>query len=199
VPPKAIAILMIGVLAVAGLYMAEQYWLKPATRQAAAASTNPALMQPMPAVTLQARDGSQVSLREAYQGKVLVLNFWATWCLPCRVEIPFFNQVYNEFKEQGVEFIAISEDVEGWPAIEEFIKEVPIEYTLLLDPDGGVGEAFGGLPGLPVTIYVDGRGRITRKHIGITDIDDLRASIERALGLNPADEKKKETFAEEPE
>lgn len=178
---------MIGVLAVVGLYLAEQYWLKPATRQAAAASTNPALMQPMPAVTLQARDGSPVSLREAYQGKVLVLNFWASWCLPCRVEIPFFNQVYNEFKEQGVEFIAISEDVEGWPAIEEFIKEIPIEYVLLLDPDGGVGEAFGGLAGLPTTIYVDGRGRITKKHIGITDIDDLRSNIKRALGSGPAE------------
>lgn len=181
--PKVIAGILIAILAVIGLYLVQQYWLNPATEGAEAAG--PGLMEPMPDVTLQAPDGSNVVLREKYTGKTLVINFWATWCLPCRVEIPFFNQVYNEFKDRGVVFIAISEDVEGWPVVNEFVKEIPIEYPLLLDVDGSVGEAFGGLAGLPITVFVDSEGRITRKHIGISDIDDLRANIERML--EPAD------------
>lgn len=184
--PKVIAGILIAILAVIGLYLVQQYWLNPATEGAQAAG--PGLMEPMPDVSLQTPDGSDIMLREEYPGKVLVINFWATWCLPCRVEIPFFNQVYNEFKERGVVFIAISEDVEGWPVVNEFIKEIPIEYPLLLDVDGSVGEAFGGLAGLPITVFVDSEGRITRKHIGISDIDDLRANIERML--EPSDTEK---------
>jgi thiol-disulfide isomerase/thioredoxin len=180
--------ILIGILAVAGLYLAEQYWLKPATQSAQAAG--PALMQPMPDVAVTARDGSPVSLREAFPGKLLVINFWASWCLPCRVEMPFFNQIYNEYRDRDVLFIGISEDVQGWPAAEGFLQElreredgpVEIEYPQFLDADGSVGEAFGGLSGLPITVFVDREGSITYKHIGITGTDTLRAKIDRMLG-----------------
>lgn len=192
--PKVIAMLLVGILSVAGLYLAEQYWLKPATQQSQA--TGPALMQPLPDVAVEARDGSQVSLREAFQGKPLVINFWASWCLPCRVEMPFFNRVYNEYRDRGVVFIGISEDVKGWPAAEGFLQElrekednpVEIEYPQFLDTDGSVGEAFGGLSGLPITVFVDREGRITHKHIGITDIDILRGNIDNMLGTDEAAE-----------
>ncbi len=187
---KTIVIILVVVLAAIGLYLTEQYWLKPATQQAQAAGLE--LMQPMPETTLYTRDDTPVSLSD-YKGKALVINFWATWCLPCRVEMPFFNKVYNEYRDQDVVFIGVSEDELGWPAIDQFIeelaeeKDVHIDYPILLDPDGSVGEAFGGLIGLPTTIFVDRAGRITRKHSSIMDIDDLRTSIDRLLGTTEAE------------
>ncbi len=190
--PKVIAMILVGILSVAGLYLAEQYWLKPATQQAQAAG--PGLMQPLPDVTMEARDGTRVSLREAFPGKILVINFWASWCLPCRVEMPFFNRVYNEYRDREVVFIGISEDVGGWPDAEGFLQElreledgpVEIEYPQFLDSDWSVNDGFGGLSGLPITVFVDREGRITHKHIGITDIDILRGNIEKMLETDEA-------------
>lgn len=179
---KALFILLVGVVAIAGLYLADRYWLGQIRQQApgTTASNGPALMQPVPDITLPARAGAEVNLRDL-KGKVVVINFWATWCLPCQLEIPFFNKVYAEFRDQGVEFIGISEDAGGWNDIEEFVKETPIDYLVLLDQGERAAQAFGGLPGLPVTIFVDRQGRIAYKHVGISDIDVLRANIRRLL------------------
>ena len=187
--PKAIAILLVGVLAVAGVYLADRLWLASVRGQnPGTAGETAALMQPLPDFTLATREGTEVSLSD-FEGKVLVLNFWATWCLPCKVEIPFFNKTYAEYREQGVEFVAVSEDAGGWSDIEAFVQETPIAYPVLLDLDESAGQAVGGLPGLPVTVFVDRRGRMAYKHVGITDIDTLRTNIERLLessaGVSP--------------
>jgi cytochrome c-type biogenesis protein len=139
-----------------------------------------AALEPVPDVAVELPDGSTLRLRD-YEGKVLVVNFWASWCLPCRAEIPHFNRVYQQYREQGVEFVGISVDAGGWPDVQDFQQEVPIEYLVALDQDQTAAEAFGGLPGLPVTIFVDRQGRIAHKVIGITDIDVLRGNIEDLL------------------
>lgn len=184
--PKAIAILLIGILAVVGLYLAEQYWLKPSTQQVR--TDGPGLMEPMPDATLQTREGTEVDLSR-YRGKTLVINFWASWCLPCRAEMPFMNQVYNEFKDRDVVFLGVSEDAGGWPDVDGFLQElreknpsVEIDYPMLLDRDGSVGEAFGGLIGLPTTVFVNREGLITKKHSSIIGIDQLRDNIRLMLG-----------------
>ncbi|MFQ5664000.1 MAG: cytochrome c biogenesis protein/redoxin [Terriglobia bacterium] len=133
-----------------------------------------------PDVALTRADGSTLRLSEL-RGKVVVVNFWASWCLPCRLEIPFFNQTYQEYGPQGVEFVGISVDDGGWKDIDNFRQETPIEYLVVLDPDKKAADAFGGLPGLPVTFFIDRQGRIAYKHVGITDIDLLRANIEALL------------------
>ncbi|MCH6554445.1 MAG: TlpA family protein disulfide reductase, partial [Acidobacteria bacterium] len=88
-----------------------------------------------------------------------------------------------------VEFVAVSEDAGGWSDIEAFVQETPIAYPVLLDRDENAGQAVGGLPGLPVTVFVDRRGRMAYKHVGITDINTLRTNIERLLessaGVSP--------------
>lgn len=144
---------------------------------AQASATN--LLEPLPDLTLPDRTGTPVRLRDL-KGKVVVINFWATWCLPCKLEIPFFNKVYDEYRARGVEFIGLSVDVGGWKDIEQFEKEVPIGYQVLL-ADEKDQAAFGGILGLPTTLYVDRQGRIAYKYIGITDIDQLRAMIARLL------------------
>ena len=139
-----------------------------------------AALEPMPDVAVELPDGSTLNLRD-YEGKVLVVNFWASWCLPCRAEIPHFNRVYQQYREQGVEFVGISVDAGGWPDVQTFQQEVPIEYLVALDQEQKAAEAFGGLLGLPVTIFIDRQGRIAHKVIGITDIDVLRGNIEALL------------------
>ena len=135
---------------------------------------------PAPDPPLQRPDGSTFRLSEL-RGKVVVVNFWATWCLPCRLEIPHFNRVAAEYKDRGVEFVGISTDEAGWSAIEEFEKEIPIDYPVVLDNEKKADEAFGPLVGLPVTVFIDRQGRIVQQSIGITDIDTLRENIEAAL------------------
>jgi len=147
---------------------------------AAAAAAATSERRPAPAITLERENGSAVSLAE-YKGKVVVLNFWATWCLPCKLEIPHFNRTYTEYRARGVEFLAVSEDDGGWADIRKFREEVPIEYPVVLDADKKAGEAVGGLVGLPVTVFIDREGRIAYKHIGITDIDVLKENIEALL------------------
>jgi len=112
---------------------------------------------------------------------VVVVNFWASWCLPCRLEIPYFNKTYQEYRERGVEFVAISVDAGGWSDVRAFLQEMPIEYPVVLDQKQAAADAFGGLAGLPVTIFIDRQGRVAYKHIGITDIDALRGNIEALL------------------
>jgi cytochrome c-type biogenesis protein len=136
--------------------------------------------QLIPDVAVELPDGASLHLRE-FEGKVVVVNFWASWCLPCRLEIPHFNRVYQQYREQGVEFVGISVDAGGWPDVQEFTGEVPIEYLVALDQNQTAADAFGGLPGLPVTIFIDRQGRIAHKVIGITDIDVLRGNIEALL------------------
>jgi len=138
--------------------------------------------QPVPAPDppLERPDGSTFRLSEL-RGKVVVVNFWATWCLPCRLEIPHFNRVYAETRDRGVEFVGISVDEAGWSVIEEFEKEIPIDYPVVLDKDNKADAAFGPLVGLPVTVFIDRQGRIVQQSIGITDIDTLRENIEAAL------------------
>ena len=188
--PKAFAIILAVILAVSGLYLAEQYWLKPATE--AASGAGPALMGELPEATLYDRDGNPVAL-SSFRGKTLVINFWATWCLPCIVEMPFLNRVYNEFRDQDVVFIGISEDAGGWEDIIGFLdllkdeKDATIDYPILLDEGQQAGEAFGGVYGLPNTFFVNRDGRITRRHIGIIDIDDLRDSIRDMLAAPAAE------------
>lgn len=177
--PKTLGVLVLVAAAVVGLWAAQRYWLNRLPPGTGTGENAGGLMTPVPDVALPDASGQLIRLR-SLEGKVVVINFWATWCLPCKLEIPFFNQVYNQYRAQGVEFIGISVDAGGWKDIEEFRKEVPIAYPVVL-ADDKVVDAFGGISGLPVTIFVNRQGRIVFKHIGLTDVDELRANIQRLL------------------
>ncbi|HSC78648.1 MAG TPA: cytochrome c biogenesis protein CcdA [Candidatus Acidoferrales bacterium] len=148
----------------------------------AAAAGAPAVgeLKPAPDTAFQRPDGSSFRVSEL-RGKVVVVNFWATWCLPCRLEIPSFNKVAHEYEARGVAFVGVSVDEGGWNDINTFMKEVPIEYPVVLDSNQKADQDFGPLPGLPVTIFIDREGRIVHRSLGITDIDELRQTIEGML------------------
>ena len=117
-------------------------------------------------------EGATLDLN-ASKGKVLVVNYWATWCIPCRQEIPEFNKMQKEMGPRGVEVIGISMDEDGATAVKPFLKQVPMNYT--------VGLGTGQFEQLPITIVYDRAGRKVQRFEGFTKAEDIRAAVEKAL------------------
>jgi cytochrome c-type biogenesis protein len=130
--------------------------------------------QPAPDVEFQTLDGKPFRLADL-RGRVVLLNFWATWCGPCRAEIPEFNAMQRELKSQGLEVVGVSTS-DSVDLIKEFQKDVSQEYTVLLG-EGSLVETFSNGPGLPVTHIIDRDGRLREKFIGARD----RAVFENAI------------------
>lgn len=110
-------------------------------------------------------DGKTLRLSD-YKGKVRIVNFWATWCPPCRAEIPHFIEMYDELKGKGVEIIGISMDREGDKVVAPFVKDNKMNYPVVIGNDE-VASAYGGIRGIPTTFIVDREGRIVKKYVGL--------------------------------
>jgi thiol-disulfide isomerase/thioredoxin len=113
------------------------------------------------------------------KGRVVVLNFWATWCIPCRAEIPELNAIQREFGEKGLTIIGPSWDdtAEG---VREFQSDIKQEYTVLIGGES-VQDKFGGIPSLPTTFIIDREGRIRKKIIGGIFRESLEKEIKPLL------------------
>lgn len=117
-----------------------------------------------PTFQLPDRSGRIHSLQE-YQGRAVLLNFWATWCAPCVSEMGSFEKLTQKFKGQPFEIVAVSMDEEGWKAVDAFTKKIPITFTILLDKDFKTADAYGTYR-IPETYLVDQKGRIVEKFFG---------------------------------
>jgi cytochrome c biogenesis protein CcmG, thiol:disulfide interchange protein DsbE len=115
----------------------------------------------------------------AYLGKVVLLNFWATWCAPCRDEIPRFRAWQLQNGERGLQVVGISMDDEGAP-VRTFYREYRLNYPVLMG-DESLGELYGGVFGLPVTFLIDRKGRIRYQHQGETNLNLMQREIEQLL------------------
>ena len=118
-------------------------------------------------------DGAPISAAD-WKGKVVVINYWATWCIPCRAEIPEFNRMHQELASQGVEVVGISMDEDGAPAVRAFLKQNPMKYT--------IGLGSGSMDSLPVTLVLDRTGKTVRRFEGLTPTtqQEIRAAILKA-------------------
>jgi peroxiredoxin len=115
--------------------------------------------------------GADLSLA-GYKGKVLVLNFWATWCPPCRKEIPDFIEAYREYKDKGLEILGLSVDETTAPALLEWTKKTGINYPVALATPEIVRDYEPGQY-IPATIIVDPAGRLRYRHTGLMDKETL--------------------------
>jgi len=117
-------------------------------------------------------DGAALSMA-GWKGKVVVLNYWATWCIPCRKEIPEFNKIHQELGGKGVEVVGISMDEDGAESVKPFLKQMPVKYTIGLGT-GTIGE-------LPITLVIGRDGTIVKRFDGLIDKpEELREAIAKA-------------------
>lgn len=126
---------------------------------------------PAPDFEMEALEGDAFRLADEV-GKVVVLNFWATWCAPCRVEIPDLVEMQSELVDDGVRFVGISLDLDSDEVILDFAEHAGINYPVIVD-DGSISEIFGGVYALPTTFVIDRDGIIRRRKTGIESKDSL--------------------------
>jgi len=134
-----------------------------------------------PDFELSALDGRRIRLSD-FRGRVVLVNFWATWCAPCRVEMPWLSEFIVRYRDQGLTVLGISVDDGDRERVEGFVRERSVDYPILLN-DGNVDRRYGGVRFLPQTFFVGRDGRIIRRVYGIRTHTDFEADIRSALGL----------------
>jgi peroxiredoxin len=144
-----------------------------------AASLQAQVGKQAPAFSLKDKDGNTWSA-EGLKGKVIVLNFWATWCPPCRAEIPAFKTVYDKYREKGVEILGVSLDHKGWDVIRPFLKQHEINYPVVL---GGaeIARDYGNIRSIPTTVIIDREGKVIDSHVGAMSEEQLVKLFEKLL------------------
>jgi len=120
-----------------------------------------------PNFSLRNLEGGTVEL-DSFRGKVIFINFWATWCIPCRAEMPLMEKLYQELKDKDFVMLAVSEDLDGKSIVEPFVKEYKLNFPILLDPDLAVQTLYG-VRAIPETFLIDKTGIITHKIPGARD------------------------------
>jgi len=123
-----------------------------------------------PDFTLPDLEGNQISL-STYKGRVVLLNFWATWCPPCRLEMPTMEKAYRKYRDKGFEVVAVSVDAGPKSSVKSFLRELDLSFQVLLDPDMETLRAYRGFS-LPMTVVIDRQGVIRSRELGYRDWSD---------------------------
>ncbi len=147
--------------------------------------------KPAPAFALEDLSGKKVSLAD-YKGKAVLVNFWATWCGPCKIETPWIIELRNKYAAQGFEVLGIDtegddlkkDDKAAWAkdkaAVAKFVEQEKIDYPILVDGDS-LSQAYGGLDAMPTSFFVDRKGTVVAAQMGLTSESDIESNIQKAL------------------
>jgi peroxiredoxin len=151
------------------------------------ASVKPAQQRNVaPDFTLKDSEGKSVRLSD-YRGKVVLLDFWATWCGPCEMEIPWFVDLQRKDKDRGFAVLGVSMDDDGWTSVKPFVSRLGVNYRIVMGNDE-TSQLYGGVDALPTTFLIDREGRIAAVHVGLADRRDIEDGVEELLrGQSPAD------------
>ena len=143
--------------------------------------------QEAPDFALKDIDGKTVRLSD-YRGKVILLDFWATWCGPCKMEIPWFMEFERKYKDRGFAVLGLSMDDDGWQSVKPFIQEFGMNYRVMI-ADERTGALYGGIDALPTAFLIDREGRVATEQVGVSSRRDFEDGIEALLEA-PAGDKR---------
>ncbi len=145
---------------------------------------------PAPDFTLPDINGNMINLSD-FKGQVVLLDFWATWCIPCRQELPHFQKLHETYKDQGFAMIGISVDEAGAAIVKPFLEKYNIDYTNLIstleveklygDGTPEIKKKYGPIQGIPVTFIINRKGEIIQRYMGETPRRIFEAHITRLL------------------
>src|ERR1700678_558378 len=132
-----------------------------------------------PDFTLESLDGKSMRLSDL-RGKAVLLNFWATWCVPCKIEMPWFVELQRQYGAQGLQIVGVAMDDASKEDIAKFAKDMGVNYPILIGKEA-VGDQYGGIPALPETFFIGRDGKIVDKILGLKGKGDIEEDIKRAL------------------
>lgn len=138
-----------------------------------------AMDEPAPPFTVHTLDGDRVSL-EALEGQVVLVNFWATWCPPCRLEMPGFQSVYEEYRDRGFTVVGLSTDVGSPDLVRSFVSGTGITYPVAAATPQ-LQRSYGGVDGLPQSFLLDRQGRVRKVVTGVFSEGSLRKAVDELL------------------
>lgn len=170
-----VVVMIVSVMIVVGIQMSK----RPASQVAGAQMKG----QPAPDFTLQTLEGKTVKLSD-YRGKAVLLNFWATWCEPCKIEMPWFVDLQKQYAAAGLQVIGVSMDDDGPEAISKFVEEMKVNYLVLTGKQSdrdNVANLYGGVTFLPESFYIDRDGKIVEKAYGIKGRGEIEEAVKRVL------------------
>ena len=147
-----------------------------------ASQTAPHVGQRAPDFTLIDSTGSPIKLSEL-KGKVVLLDFWATWCGGCKVEIPWYMEFETKYAKKGLATIGVSIDDDGWKSVKPFLQEHKINYPIVIGTQG-IANEYGGLPSLPMTLLIDRSGKVAESHAGMVYKEEFENKIKQLLEQN---------------
>lgn len=136
--------------------------------------------KPAPDFSLASLDGKATLKLSDYKGKAVLLNFWATWCEPCKIEMPWFVELQKQYGPQGLQVLGVAMDDTDPKDISEFAHKMGVNYPIAVGKEA-VGEQYGGIPYLPSTFYIDRDGKVVDRVYGLVSRSEIEGDIKRAL------------------
>jgi len=137
-----------------------------------------------PDFSLESLDGPTMRLSD-FRGKAVLLNFWATWCGPCKIEMPWFVELQKQYGPQGFQIVGVAMDDASKQDIAKFAKDMGVNYPILIGKEA-VGDAYGGVPGLPESFFIGRDGKIVDKIVGLEGKAEIENAIKKAINTRPA-------------
>jgi len=175
-----LALVVVAVIAAAMVY----FGFHMARRSGSDAPSILGKSTPAPDFTLEKLNGGNLKLSDL-RGKAVLLNFWATWCGPCKIETPWLVEMQNQYGNQGLQVIGVAMDDSGKDEISKFAKDMGVNYPVLLGKEA-VGDEYGGVPALPESFFIGRDGKIVDRIIGLKGKAEIEDAIKKALKTEAA-------------
>ena len=135
--------------------------------------------KPAPDFSLTSLDGKTLKLSD-YRGKAVLLNFWATWCEPCKIEMPWFVDLQKKYQAQGFTVLGVAMDDASPSDISDFAKKMGVNYPIVIGKEA-VGNQYGGVTYMPESYYIDRDGKIVERVIGLVSRSEIESNIQKAM------------------